>query len=202
MRCFAGEESADESFGQPVDSTLFRLPLRSAAQAAASELSQRQVDAAEVLALLDGLGEGLGELLLFTQHLTSIEICVLERGERRRLSAATVDVSAGDATLARRQALAAIATGEVASIATPALFELPLRVNEAKERWLVCGGSAQGEQAVGPGRFCARGGGGRGALGRQGDRGRGGQGARRPGGEEARWRGGERLQRSVAAPCS
>ena len=66
---------------RPTEATLFRLPLRTEAQARTSELSDRAVTADEVRHLLEQMceGNGLGELLLFTQHLTSVECCVMQR---------------------------------------------------------------------------------------------------------------------------
>ena len=159
------QSSASIDYGSPVDGTLFRLPLRTAEQATNSELSQRAITAEEVRSLLVALCDsGLGEMLLFTQSLTKVVVCVLEaNGELTSLGAASVD-SAADDTRYQRAALARIARTpssassgeETATIPTvsdaPLLFDLHLTIDAAdgtssSEEWLVCGGALVEEEA-------------------------------------------------------
>ena len=147
---------------RPVDSTLFRLPLRTAAQAATSQLSARAVAPAEVRQLLLALCESAGELLLFTQHLTSIEACVLGAdGELVRLGGASIDAAPGAspdsraalAALSRRAAPDEAAADMPPTTAAPLTFELQLSVTRAPgaapcaERWLLCGGAHCDEES-------------------------------------------------------
>ena len=105
------------SYSQPVGGTLFRLPLRTPAQAAASELSPRSVSATDVRQLLCALCEAnLGEMLLFTQSLTRVVSCVLEAdGSLTHLGTASVDAPAGVST--ERAALAGLARSLAATAA-------------------------------------------------------------------------------------
>ena len=90
----AATKTASEviDFAQPVDGTLFRLPLRTPAQASASELSNRAIAADDVRGLLAALCDAnLGEMLLFTQNLCRIALCVLEPdGSLTTIGAASV----------------------------------------------------------------------------------------------------------------
>ena len=65
-----------------LDCTLFRLPLRTAAQASSSLLSSHAVEPLSVLELLRDVGRTLPELLLFTQHLC--RMCVRSSRTRTR----------------------------------------------------------------------------------------------------------------------
>ena len=129
-------------YSSPVGGTLFRLPLRTDAQASASELSSRAVSTADVRSLLTSLCDsGLGEMLLFTQNLKEIVCCVIEpSGEICRLGAAVVDdqppkaLTMGAAAAARnsRAALANLAKDPDATptVDAPLVFELSVRVEE------------------------------------------------------------------------
>lgn len=105
-----GKEVEDPArHSTPVDATLFRLPLRTPEQAAASELSRRPVAADDVRTLLrDFCENGLGEMLLFTQTLQTVEACVIETdGSMTHLGRASVESGAP----AHRAALAGISRG-------------------------------------------------------------------------------------------
>lgn len=104
-----GTEEAAESaldFSRPVDGTLFRLPLRTQAQASVSDLSSRAITAEDVRGLLTALCDAnLGETLLFTQSLRRIAVCVLEPdGSLSTIgSAAVLDASAEGSPRARER---------------------------------------------------------------------------------------------------
>ena len=157
--------AADDSgidYTKRVDGTLFRLPLRSAEQAASSQLSKRSVSAEDVRGLLSNLCEaGLGEMLLFTQSLTSVRACVMEAdGSFTTLGSASVlpspspslttanalspspslttanallDENTNEATRAHRAALAGFAHSaeSMPLVDAPLTFELYLRIEDS-----------------------------------------------------------------------
>ena len=67
---------------EPIASTLFRLPLRSPAQAAVSEVSPIAHSAADVLATLHELAAASPELLLFLQNVRQIRILHRRAGDQ------------------------------------------------------------------------------------------------------------------------
>ena len=93
--------------GTPFAGTIFRLPLRTAEQAAASRITKRAfaVDAAR--ALLKDFVAALPELCLFLTHIRSVEVSTWEAGEaapQRLCALDTRDAASGGAP--KRQPLA------------------------------------------------------------------------------------------------
>ena len=111
-------EPADRSLpDQPIRSTLFRFPLRDADAAAQSSLSQRMHSADDVRSLLEELEVGLGEMLLFVQHVQ--KIALLEVGDDGALRVfASVALDTTPAIADARRSMAAIARPS-ASVAAP-----------------------------------------------------------------------------------
>ena len=70
----AAARSDGDSLGGGFDGTLFRLPLRTAAQAATSKIAPTTYSVDEARRLLGEFGSAAGELLLFLQHVESIAV--------------------------------------------------------------------------------------------------------------------------------
>jgi len=68
---------------RPFNGTLFRLPLRTAAQAETSTLSKRALGTEEASVILDSLQAEASAMLLFLQNVESIEITYWEAGAPR-----------------------------------------------------------------------------------------------------------------------
>ena len=149
-------EPADRSHpDQPIRSTLFRFPLRDADAAAQSSLSQRVHSADDVRGLLEELEVGLGEMLLFVQHVQ--KIALLEVGDDGALRVfASVALDTTPAIADARRSMAAIARPS-ASVAAPTVtaplrFELPLALTiggeTTRQRWLIVCGACTHDDAT------------------------------------------------------
>lgn len=78
---FEGAFGADLAAGVPYAGTLFRLPLRSAEQAAASGISRQAYAPEDVAAMLGALREEGALVLLFLKSLRSIDVLEWREGE-------------------------------------------------------------------------------------------------------------------------
>ena len=67
--------------GLPYSGTLFRFPLRTRQQAEKSKISKLPYNKQEIIKLLKKLVEGGSLLLLFTRHVNSVSVFVLENGD-------------------------------------------------------------------------------------------------------------------------
>ena len=149
-------EPADRSLpDQPIRSTLFRFPLRDADAAAQSSLSQRVHSADDVRGLLEELEVGLGEMLLFVQHVQ--KIALLEVGDDGALRVfASVALDTTPAITDARRSMAAIArpSPSVAAptVTAPLRFELPLALTiggeTTRQRWLIVCGACTHDDAT------------------------------------------------------
>ncbi|KAJ1463330.1 hypothetical protein M885DRAFT_610341 [Pelagophyceae sp. CCMP2097] len=139
------------------EGTLFRLSLRTEAQASTSRLSTKAHSPEAMRSLLDDFAAQATEMLLFLKSLESIEVCVWHAGETEMTVLDTASLDAGDAALRDLRALrggtkALPKSGEcdyemfIARTTTPqSTGEAPVR---RSERWLVCNQLGGGRASV------------------------------------------------------
>ena len=89
----------DISKGFPFTGTLFRFPLRTRQQAKKSEISNLSYDQHETTELLKMLVEGGSILLLFTQHVRSVSVFVIEHGDAALNMKSLVQISKSNITV-------------------------------------------------------------------------------------------------------
>ena len=76
-----GWNISNNGSGLPYPGTLFRFPLRTKQQAEKSKISKLSYDRQEIVKLLKKLVEGGSLLLLFTQHVKSVSVFVIDNGD-------------------------------------------------------------------------------------------------------------------------
>ena len=76
----SGSGSSSGAAASDFPGTLFRLPLRSEAAAAASEVCQTAGSVSEVEQLVRGFAEAAPSMLLFTRHVRKISVLLIEPG--------------------------------------------------------------------------------------------------------------------------
>jgi sacsin len=117
----------------------FRLPLRTEEQAASSLLSKRASSSEGVRKLMHELNGSLSEMLLFTQHLTRVELLTLEEGacSPLLLGSAALELPGEDrgGTLRRERRLYSAAKEDRPTTAAPVEFRLSLAVQQGARAW-------------------------------------------------------------------
>jgi hypothetical protein len=114
----AAARSDGDALGGGFDGTLFRLPLRTAAQAAASKIASTTYGVDEVRRLISEFGSAAGELLLFLQHVESI--AVYERSGAEGAPRRLVEVALANVSTELRAERAVVAARAKASTRTSA----------------------------------------------------------------------------------